>query len=1142
MKTNNFCHLHVHSMYSLLDGLPKIDQLVNKAKEYEMEALALTDHGVMYGIIEFYKKCKEAGIRPILGCEVYLAPRTIYDKQPKIDNNPYHLVLLAKNNEGYQNLIKLSTIAHLEGYYYNPRLDKEVLKKYSSGLICLSSCLGGEIPIALLSGDFEKAEKLVAQYQDIFGKDHFYLEIQDHPNITEQNLVNQKIIELAKATHAPIVATNDVHYIDFKDREAHEVLLCIQTGRTYDDPNRLSMKEEDYSFKSPKQMAEAFSHIPEAIENTQKIAHMCNVEIELGKYILPKYPLPKGETEDSYFKRICQEGLEARFGRNITKEVKERLEEEIATIKKAGFIPYFLIVADFVRYAKEKGIRKGPGRGSSAGSLVSYVLGITDINPLEYGLLFERFLSKEGERVAPPDIDLDFAEDRRGEVIEYLVKKYGKERVAQIITFGTMAARAAVRDVARVLGMSYSQGDEIAKLIPFGVSLEEALRVSPMLFERYKNESQVKRLIDLAMQLEGVARHASTHAAGVVIGREDLTSRVPLQKEVGKEENIITQYSMYDLEDLGLLKIDILGLANLTIIGNTLRILKKTRNLDLDITKVPLDDKKVYQLLSSGHTHGVFQLESEGMRKWLTQLKPTKFTDIIAMIALYRPGPLAWIPEYIAAKHARKKPSYLHPKLEPILKSTYGVPIYQEQVMQIARDLAGFSYSEADVLRKAIGKKIKRLLIEQKDKFIQGCIKNGISEEIAQKVFQFIEPFARYSFNKSHATCYAFIAYWTAYLKSHFPSEYMAAFLTNEQKDIDKLSLAIAECERMKIKVLPPNVNESWPEFAVVPATGNIRFGLAAIKNVGEKAAEMITEERKKNGLYKSLEDFLIRSGPQVINKKILESLIKAGALDDFGERTALLAGVDQLLRFASQKKKRGASSQLGLFAHSENSLSLSNSLPKVPPASKSQKLKWEKELLGMYLSEHPLSEFNHIWEKGEILPISSLSLSLVGQKVEVAGIVNKIQRAKTRNGLEMVFITLEDISGSIEAIVFPKILDRKPELIQKDKIVKIKGRVSEKEGGLKLIVDEIDSLQEFQKSHKSYTGFYITLPPHSDKELLKQIKRIALEHPGRTPLYLRVIQNNEIKEFKTKSRVKICEPFLRKLITILGADKIELK
>lgn len=1134
---SKFVHLHVHSMYSLLDGLAKIDQLIDKAKEYNMEALALTDHGVMYGVIEFYKKLKEAGIKPIIGLEVYIAPRSMYDKQPKIDTDPYHLILLAKNNEGYKNLIQIATASHLYGYYYKPRADKELLKKYSKGLIALSSCLRGEIPVALLSNNIDQAERLTREYQDIFGRDNFYLELQDHPNIPDQRIANQRIIELAKRMNAPLVATNDVHYPNATDQEAHEVLLCVQTGRTFDDENRLSMREDNFSFKSPEEMIKAFQNVPEAIENTLKIADQCHVEIPLGQFTLPRYEIEGGKSEDEYLRELCEKGLQKRFGTNISDAVLKRLDEELDVIKTAGFAPYFLIVADFCRWAKEKGIAKGPGRGSAAGSLVSYLLEITDVDPLKYQLIFERFLSKEGKRIAPPDIDLDFAEDRRGEVIDYLVQKYGQQRVAQIVTFGTMAARAAVRDVARALGMSYAQGDEIAKLIPFGVSLKEALEISPVLSERYQNEPEVRRLINLALQLEGVARHASTHAAGVVIGREDLTNYVPLQKEVSKEENIITQYSMYDLESLGLLKIDVLGLANLTIIENAKKIIKKTKGIDIDMRSLPLDDPKVFKLLSAGETQCVFQLESEGMKKWLKELKPTEFKDIIAMVALYRPGPMSWLGDYVAAKHARKKPKYLHPKLEPILRETYGVPVYQEQIMQIARSLAGFSYAEADVLRKAIGKKIKKLLVAQRDKFIQGCKKNGISEATANKIFDFFEPFARYSFNKSHSTCYALIAYWTAYLKAHFPSQYMAAFLTNEQTDLDKLSVAIKECERMKIKVLPPDINESWPDFAVVPETENIRFGLVAIKNVGEKAALAIVSERKKNGPYRSLEDFLHRLDSSVLNKKVLESLIKSGALDRFGERARLLAGLEQMIKVVQSDLKKINRAQLGLFGNStSNFSSFEMLLPKVPPASKNQKLAWEKELLGMYVSEHPLSDFSHIWERGKVLATSSLSLQMVNKRIEIAGIVTKIQKIATKNGSQMAFVNLEDIGGSIEVVVFPKVFQESESVLLKDKFVLVKGKVTEKDRVIKILADRVEEMP------LRPPALYLSIPSNSNKDLLKKIKEIIVNFQGHSPVILRVPKENAIKEIKIKDQVKIDRVLLDKLTTLLGDGRIEVK
>jgi len=1141
---SDFVHLHVHSMYSLLDGLAKIEQLVSRAKELEMPALALTDHGVLYGAIEFYKQCLEAQIKPIIGLEIYLAPRSMTDKQPKIDTNPYHLVLLAKNKTGYQNLIQITTAAHLLGYYYKPRVDLAFLKNHAEGLIALTACLRGEIPSALLSGEFERAKELVFRYQEIFGRENFYLEIQDHPNMAEQRLANQRIIELAQKTKAPLVATNDIHYLRPTDQEAHEILLCVQTGKTIQESNRLSMRADDFSFKTVEQMKEAFKEVPEAIENTLKIAQSINLEISLGQFILPRYPLKEGLTEDEYLRQLCEEGLVYRYGKRVPEEVRRRMEEELSVIKATGFSAYFLIVSDFVNWAKRKGISVGPGRGSAAGSLVSYLLRITEVEPLKYDLLFERFLSKEGKRVAPPDIDLDFAEDRRDEVIEYLVKKYGQDHVAQIVTFGTMAARAAVRDVARALGMSYAQGDEIAKLIPFGTSLEQAFVESPLLAERYQNESEVRRLIGIARQLEGVARHASTHAAGVVISREPLTNYVPLQKEPGKEENVITQYSMYDLESLGLLKIDVLGLANLTIIENTLKIVEKTKGTHLEPSQIPLDDPETFELLSKGETHGVFQLESEGMRKWLKQLRPTEFKDIIAMVALYRPGPMAWIGDYIAAKHARKKPTYLHPKLEPILKETYGVPVYQEQIMQIARSLAGFTYSEADVLRKAIGKKIKHLLAGQREKFIQGCVQNGIDEKTANQIFDFFEPFARYSFNKSHSTCYALVAYWTAYLKAHFPSEFMAALLTNEQDDLDKLSLAMKECERVKIKVLPPDINESWPGFAVAPQTGDIRFGLGAIKNVGDKAAHLIVEERKKNGPYQSLEDFLRRFDSSVLNKKVLESLIKGGALDRFGERNALLASLEQILKFIQTAQKKKSQAQLGLFGQTEELLpSLTPSLSKVAPASKNQKLIWEKELLGMYLSEHPLAEFNHLWQQSYLDQISQLSPEREGERVRLVGLITKIQRVKTKNGAEMAFLQLEDVSGSLEVIVFPKVLEKAENLLCKEATVLVTGRLSEKEGVVKLIADEISEIRAVLSQKPALPPtLYLTLPPNSKRSILEEIRQLVLENPGESPLVLRIIQDHHLKTVRVKSKVKVTKSLLLHLTELLGRDRVEVR
>jgi len=795
-----FTHLHVHSHYSLLDGLPKIGQLLDYVKELGMDSVALTDHGVMYGAVEFYKKAKEKGVKPIIGCEVYLSQGKMREKRPKIDDKRYHLVLLVKNKEGYKNLVELITKAHLEGFYYKPRIDEELLVKHSNGLVALSACLAGKIPRLIVSNKIEEAEKVALKYQDIFGKGNFYLEIQNHSHIKEQEKSNKGIISIAKKYGIPLVATNDVHYLRPEDAEAQDILMLINTGANLNDTERLTMKSDNFSLRPPKEMIEIFKDVPEAIENTQKIVEMCNFEFELGKTKLPRFETPNRKTADEYLEELCLEGLKNRYGEHPSKEITDRLNYEISIIRQMGFAGYFLIVQDFVNWAKNRRIIVGPGRGSAPGSLVSYLLNITNIDPLKNNLLFERFLNPS--RISMPDIDLDFTDRRRDEVIGYVMNKYGQNNVAQIITFGTMASRAVIRDVGRALGYSYDYCDKVAKMIPFGFSLKKSLKNVSEFKDIYKTDEKAKRLIDLAKKLEGVARHVSTHACGVVISAEPLSNLIPLQHPTQNDKTIVTQYEMHAIEDLGLLKMDFLGLKNLTIIEDTLSRIYVIQNKKIDIEKIPLDDKKTYSIFQKANTTGIFQLESDGMKRYLRQLKPTEFEDIVAMVALYRPGPIQFISDYIARKQKKQEIRYLHPELRPILEKTQGICIYQEQIMQIAQKIAGFSLAEADVLRKAVGKKIKKLLLEQEKKFLKGAIENGVKKDIAQKIWQWILPFARYGFNKSHATAYAMIAYQTAYLKAHFPVEFMASLLTSEKTDVERIAVLIKECERMKIEVL----------------------------------------------------------------------------------------------------------------------------------------------------------------------------------------------------------------------------------------------------------------------------------------------------------------------------------------------------
>ncbi len=1052
-----FTHLHVHSHYSLLDGLPKIDELLDYVKELGMDSIALTDHGVLYGAVEFYKKAKAKGIKPIIGSEVYLACEKMDQRRPNIDDKRFHLVLLVKNEQGYKNLVQLVTKAHLEGFYYKPRIDEELLEKHSEGLIALSACLRGKIPYLILSNKIDEAKELALKYQEIFGKDNFYLEIQRHPNLPNQKKVNDVLIDFSKKLNIPLVATNDCHYLRSEDAEAQDILMLINTGAKPDDPQRITMKTDDFSIHSPEKMNEFFKDTPEAIENTQKINEQCNFDFKLGEIKLPYFETPNNKNPDEYLKELCEKGLNTRYKIQDTKII-DRLKYELSVIKQMAFASYFLIVQDFVNWAKENRIVVGPGRGSAAGSLVSYLLNITDIDPLKYNLLFERFLNPS--RISSmPDIDLDFTDWRRDEVINYIKEKYGKDKVAQIITFGTMAARAVIRDVGRALQYPYSYCDHLAKLIPLGFTLDQTLEKIDEFKEIYQSDEKATRLIDLAKKLEGVVRHASTHACGLVISKEPLTEIVPLQRPTQNDQTIITQYEMYSIENLGLLKMDLLGLKNLTIIEDTLSRIYMVQNKSLKIEDIPLDDEKTYELLQRGESTSVFQLESDGIKRYLKQLKPTEFEDIIAMVSLYRPGPMQFIPDYISGKQGKKKIEYLHPKLKPILEKTYGIMVYQEQLMQIAQQLAGFSLAEADILRKAVGKKIKKLLSEQKEKFIQGAKENGVAKEIAEKIWEWILPFASYGFNRSHGASYAMIAYRTAYLKVHYPVEFMASVLTSEKQDIEKIAFLINECKRMGIEVLPPDINESFRNFSVVPNEKKIRFGLLAIKNVGNNVVEAIVKQRKEKGQFSSITDFITRMETKDLNKRSLESLIKTGAFDKFEERNKLLQNLEKLLEWNKETQRNKFNGQKGLFdgmKTNNNGISLSP----FPRASKKEKLKWEKELLGLYISSHPLEDFKKIFEE-KVLPLFKISQDITGKIVKIGGIISVIKKITTKSGKPMLFVKLEDRTDKIELVVFPSVIEQNPDIFQENKIVMVKGRVDNRDGTPKIICQEIEEIVE---------------------------------------------------------------------------------
>ncbi len=1054
-----FVNLHTHSHYSLLDGLPKIDDLVSAAQAQGAESLALTDHGALYGVIEFYQACQRAGIKPIIGVETYVAPFGLRNKRAKIDEKNHHLILLAENEIGYRNLIALISIAHLEGFYYRPRVDHDLLRQHSEGLIALSACLKGEIPSAILNNDLAGAKNLISEYQGIFGHDNFFLELQHHPSIPQQAQVNDQLKKLSQVTGAPLVATADSHYLSPDDAEAQDILLCIHLKKQLSDPDRLSMAGEDLSLKSGDQMAELFADVPEAIANTVRIAERCNVKINLGQVQLPHFTVPEGQTPDSYLRQLAEGGIPRRYGQS-SQAVSERLEYELSVIAKTGFASYFLIVQDFVNWAKDHSIVVGPGRGSAAGSIVSYLLNITNVDPLKYELLFERFLNPE--RIAMPDIDIDFADVRRDEVLRYVEEKYGHDHVAQIITFGTMAARAAIRDVGRVLGLPYSYCDRVAKLIPMFASLDKAIHDVPELRDIYENDPEAKRLLDSAKKLEGVARHASRHACGVVITKEPLTQHVPLQYAGPDDQAIVSQYSLHPIEDLGVLKMDFLGLSNLTILENCIKIVQQTRNLTIDLDHIPLDDRRTFKLLQRAETTGVFQLESGGMRRYLRELKPTSLEDIIAMVALYRPGPMDLLPQYIARKHGREPIAYVHPLMEKILKNTYGIIVYQEQVMDMATELAGMTKGQGYLLIKAVGKKIKKLLDEQKDKFISGCIENKISPKIAQQTWELIEPFARYGFNKAHSACYATIAYQTAYCKANWPAEFMAALLTSDQHNTDRIALEIDDARKMGLQVLPPDVNESLASFTVVNddhgQPTRIRFGLGAVKNVGENLVAAIIAERKTAGPFASLDDFLRRVQQKDLNKKSLESLAKAGALDAFSERQAIIENSNELLRYARGADVEAQTGQTNLFGTLPTRHSPTLRLKEVIPATSGQRGQWERELLGLYLTDHPLSAHRELLLR-TTQPIAA-TRDQRPKRLKIGGLITKVKRITTRTNESMAFAQVEDLTGSMEVVIFPSVFRQTISLWEEDRLVIIDGQGSTKDGEFKVLVDRVTELR----------------------------------------------------------------------------------
>ena len=1155
---SGFVHLHVHSEFSLLDGANRIKDLPVRAKELGMNSIAITDHGVMYGCIDFYKACKKEGIKPIIGCEVYVAPRSRFDKEPNIDNKYYHLILLAKNNEGYKNLSNIVSIGFTEGYYYKPRVDLETIEKYHEGIICCSACVGGSLAQAILKNDMEEAERIALWHKRVFGDD-YYLEIQSN-TLRAQALVNQKLVELSRKLNIPLVATNDAHYLKKEDAYNHDVLLCIQTGKKVNDEDRMRFETNDFYIKSEEEMREFFKGIPEAVDNTVKIAEKCNVEIEFGVTKLPNYDVPEEfATHADYFRKLCYDGIKRRYGENPSDEIMKRVEYELSVVEKMGYVDYYLIVWDFINYAKTQGIPVGPGRGSGAGSIIAYAVGITDIDPIKYNLLFERFLNPE--RVSMPDFDIDFCYERRQEVIDYVGRKYGHDHVAQIITFGTMSARMVIRDVGRALDFPYAETDKLAKMIPneLHITINKALEQNRELKELYESNEEIHKLLDIAIGLEGLPRQASTHACGVVITKDPVNTYVPLYVKDGQ---ISTQYIMTTLEELGLLKMDFLGLRTLTVIEDAKKLVKKCRGIDVEFDE-GMSDPKVYKLWAEGRTSGIFQFESQGMINFMKELKPDSLEDIIAGVSLYRPGPMDQIPRYIKNKLNPEHAEYTHPALEPILNVTYGCMVYQEQVMQIVRDLAGYSLGRADLVRRAMGKKKLDVMAKEREYFIHGqtdengniiipgCVRNGIDEASANKIFDEMAEFAKYAFNKSHAAAYAVVSYRTAYLKAYYPQEFMAATLNSFLGNLDKVPEYIEECRRLGIEILKPDINESYTKFAVYDQ--KIRFGMGSVKNVGIAAVDSIVAERKKNGPYKSFVDFCERISSEAVNKKCIESLIKSGAFDRFEQtRSTLLASFEQIIDTIQDTSRKTYAGQVSMFdlgteKNDENLNELKYNFTTLKEFSEKELLSMEKEMLGLYISGHPLeslrneisaqSTINTLKMREIMENIDNPEITLEyrdGQNVKYIGIISSVKKKYTKSNKLMAFITVEDLYGSAEIIAFENAYQSASNILVNENVVVVEGRLSIREDeDVKIVANTI---KEFSSQKSKIFSIDIT---NIDEDLKKKLRGALRFFNGeKNNMAVQVIENEETKPCGS---IYLTPEIVTQFEELMGKERVKL-